>query len=553
MSRASCLLAVCCFVFSTLPTSPAAAQAPAADLILVNGRVFTSDPSRPWAQAVAVRGERVVAVGTDDEIGAVAGQGTRRVNLGGRVVTPGFNDAHNHFMPDPDGHTLRFKSQRTDQPPDPIWEETVEAVAAAAGGVPPGTWLFGHVGSAVFLNPAADRFALDRAAPAHPVLLRTFYGHGYVVNSKAMALLGIGEREPDPAGGRYERVAGTRKVNGRLWEYAAWRPLRTLSDKVSDEAAVRGLREMADEAVRSGVTSMQIMSSLPIYRFVRLLTTADLPVRVRAIPFSLTSAKGRDMTEVRQLRTLRPGHPRVTAGGIKWVLDGTPFEHGAAMRRPYKDRAGWSGTLNFGEREVEAMVRESLRLDQQLLVHCAGDRCAEVVLDAMEKVGPAADWPRRRVRIEHGDGVREDLIGRARKLGVVVVQNPTHFAPPDLFRSRWGAGMQRLRSLVGGGVRLAIGSDGPMNPFLNIMLATVHPYDGAEAITAEQAVEAYTRGAAYAEFAEGEKGMIAIGQLADLTVLSQDIFKAGPNDLPRTRSLLTIVGGRVAYDSKELN
>jgi predicted amidohydrolase YtcJ len=528
MSRASYLLTISLLLFAILPSVPAAAQAPAADLILVNGRIFTSDPARRWAQAVAIRGARIVAVGADAEISALAGKQTRRVDLGGRVVTPGFNDAHNHFMPDPDGHALRFKSQRPDQPPDPGWEETVEAVAAAARDVPRGTWLFGHVGSAVFLNPAADRFALDRAAPDHPVLLRTFYGHGYVVNTKAMSLLGIGEEEPDPAGGRYERVEGARKVNGRLWEYAAWRPLRTLSEKVTDEAAVRGLREMADEAVRSGVTSMQLMSSIPIERFVRLLAKADLPVRVRAIPFSLTSASGRDMSEIRLLRRLRPGHPRVSVGGIKWVLDGTPFEHGAAM------------------------VKESLSLGEQLLIHCAGDRCAEVVLDAMEKAGPAAAWPKRRMRIEHGDGVRDDLIGRAQKLGVIVVQNPTHFAPPELFRSRWGGGMQRLRSLVGGGVHLALGSDGPMNPFLNIMLATIHPYDGAEALTPEQAVEAYTRGAAYAEFAEGEKGTIAVGKLADLTVVSRDIFKTGPGDAPLAQSLLTIVGGKVVYDSGEL-
>jgi hypothetical protein len=552
MSRTNRLLATSLLFFSLLPSAPVAAQ-PAADLILLNGRIFTSVPARPWAQAIAVRGERIVAVGTDAEVGALAGKNARRIDLGGRVVIPGFNDAHNHFMPDPEGHTLRFKSQRPDQPPNPGWEETIEAVAAAARDVPRGTWLFGHVGSAVFLNPAADRFALDRSAPNHPVLLHTFYGHGYVVNSKAMALLGIGEREPDPAGGRYERVAGTRKVNGRLWEYAGWRQLRTLSDKVTDEAAVRALRAMSDEAVRSGVTSMQVMSPMPLGRFVRLLKRADLPIRVRAIPFSLTGARGRDLSEIRQLRSLRSKHPRVTVGGIKWVLDGTPFEHGAAMRQPYRDRAGWSGTLNFTEREVEAMVRESLGFGQQLLVHCAGDRCADAVLNAMEKVGPKVDWPKKRVRIEHGDGVRDDLVDRARRLGVVVVQNPTHFAPPDLFRSRWGGGMQRLRSLIDRGVHLAVGSDGPMNPFLNIMLARIHPYDQEEAITSEQAVAAYTREAAYAEFAEDEKGALAVGMLADLVVLSQDIFGAAPGELLGTRSLLTVVGGRVVYDSHELN
>jgi predicted amidohydrolase YtcJ len=243
----------------------------------------------------------------------------------------------------------------------------------------------------------------------------------------------------------------------------------------------------------------------------------------------------------------------VTVGGLKWILDGTPLERGAAVRRPYLDRPGWQGKLLFAEKEVTAMVSEALSSGQQLLAHCSGDGCAEAVFDAMEKVGGKVDWKQKRWRIEHGDGVVGDLIPRASRLGAVVVQNPTHFTFPELFSRRWGAGMMPLRSLLVSGVHVALGSDGPMNPYLNIMLATVHPYRPTEAVTREQAVEAYTRGSAYAEFAEGEKGTIAAGKLADLTVLSQDIFAARPDELTRTRSLMTVIGGRVVYHSKGLN
>lgn len=168
------------------------------------------------------------------------------------------------------------------------------------------------------------------------------------------------------------------------------------------------------------------------------------------------------------------------------------------------------------------------------------------------QISPQTDWAKKRVRIEHGDGMAADLIARARKLGVVVVQNPTHFAPPDLFQRRWGQNMQPLRSLLNAGIHLAMGSDGPLNPYLNIMLATIHPNNPKEAITREQAVEAYTRGSAFAEFAEGEKGTISAGKLADLAVLSQNIFTGPANSLLGVESVMTIVGGKIVYSSGAL-
>jgi predicted amidohydrolase YtcJ len=527
-----------------LPFSVCAQQTPA-DLILVNGRVFTADAANPSAEAVAIRGGRIVTVGSSAEVEKLAGAATRRVDLVGRVVVPGFNDAHFHFMPDPEGTGLQFESL------EPGWDEVVEGIRAAVEHTPAGTWIFGRVGNLLEL-PDASRASLDRIAPVHPVLLRTFYGHGYVLNSKAMPLLRIAEQEPNPAGGYYERVAGTNRINGRLWEYAEWKPNRVLVAQVTDDEAIRALREMADEAVSYGVTSMQVMPSMPVERFARLLFKADLPIRVRAIPFSQTTPHGRDLSEIRMLPKLRFPGTRVTVGGIKWILDGTPNERGAALRRDYADLRGWRGRLNFPESEIAAMVQESLDFRQQLLLHCVGDRTVEVVLNALESSGTKVDWRQKRVRIEHGDGLIDDLIPRARRLGVVVVQNPTHFSEPELFYRRWGGGMFPLRTLLEAGIPLALGSDGPLNPYLNLMFAVVHPYNPKEAITREQAVRAYTYGSAFAEFAEGEKGTIAKGWLADLVVLSQDIFSVDAPELPKTRSVLTVVGGRVVYDAKVL-
>ncbi len=517
------------------------------DLILLNGKIFTSDVIQPNAEAIAIRGERIFAVGSNDEIKKMASAKTRSIDLQGRTVVPGFNDAHFHFMPDPKDFHLQFKTM------EPSWEETLEAVKNAVRETPKGQWVFGNIGITVLTDQNANRFALDRVAPNHPILLRSYYGHGYIVNSKAMPLLQFAEEEPDPLGGYFERVGNSKKINGRFGEYAEWKPNRILVNQVSDADAIKELKKVADEAVRFGITSMQVMSSMSIDRFAKLVAQADLSIRVRAIPFAMTSPTKRDLSEFEMLSKLKFPKSKVTVGGIKWILDGTPFERGAALRQPYNDRPDWSGKLNFPESEIVKMVKESLRFKQQILFHCAGDRSAEAVLDALEQV-KNVDWKTKRVRIEHGDGVSGDLIARAKKLGVIIVQNPTHFSTVEVYYSRYSPNTKFLeaRSLIEAGIPFALGSDGPMNPFLNIMLAAIHPARPTEAITREQTVKAYTSGSAFAEFAENEKGTLTKGKLADLAVLSQDIFAAPMPELPKTNSILTIVDGKIVYDAKVL-
>lgn len=536
------------FLGALLSFSAFGQQVPA-DLILLNGKVFTAELGKPYAEAVAIRGERILAVGSSDEIKRLANAKTRVIDLQGRTVIPGINDAHFHFSPVPQGFHLQFKSE------EPSWAETLEALKDAVQKTPKGNWIFGLIGFNVLSEKAADRFALDRIAPEHPVLLRSYYGHGYIVNSKAMPLLQLAEEEPDPMGGYFERVGDSKTINGRFWEYAEWKPNRILANQVSDAQAIEELRKLANEAVRFGITSMQIMPSMPVDRFARLLVKADLPIRVRAIPFAMTSPNVRDLSEFEMLPKLNFPNSKVKASGIKWVLDGTPMERGAALREPYNDRPDWRGKLNFPESEIVKMVEESLRFKQQILFHCAGDRTAEVVFDALERVGVGKiDWRQKRVRIEHGDGISGDLIERAKKLGVIVVQNPTHFSIVDIIYARYSPQTKffAARSLIEAGIPFALGSDGPMNPFLNIMLATIHPARPTEAITREQAVRAYTNGSAYAEFAEGEKGTLTKGKLADLAVLSQDVFTAPVPELPKTQTLLTIVVGKIVYDAKIL-
>ncbi len=198
------------------------------------------------------------------------------------------------------------------------------------------------------------------------------------------------------------------------------------------------------------------------------------------------------------------------------------------------------------------MMRDASLGERQLLLHAVGDRTLTVLVRAMARM--EVEWPALRVRIEHGDMLAPDLVPLAKELGVVVVQTPAHFMIPNIKHARFGCSRmgwaQPVRSLIETGIPFAIGSDGPLNPRLNVMFATIHPVNQKEALTVEQALRAYTAGAAFAEFEESRKGTLATGMLADLAVLSQDVFSVAPDQLPKTTSVMTVVGGKIVWEAK---
>jgi predicted amidohydrolase YtcJ len=518
------------------------------DLILLNGKIFTSDSTRPYVNALAIRGERIVAAGSSETIVALAGPQTKRLDLGGRSVIPGINDAHYHCSVEPSSFQLQFKGM------DPTWQEVADQVAVAEVTAPKGIFVRGEIGPTALDDSRATKASLDNLAPNHAVMLDTWSQHAAILNSAGFSRLGVKEDEPDPRGGRFVRAADG-KLTGLVYEYAKFRLNRRRSDMATDEEALQQARDFFVQAAELGITSVQSMS-MPTgsERCELLYEKAPASIRMRVIRMAGTTPDGRDMLEGRSL----PRHPAplITVSGTKWVLDGSPIESSAAMRAPYSDHLSASGWMDFSEKEMESMLRESLSNDDQLLVHIVGDRTTETFLKAMEATGGKAVWSARRVRVEHGDGIMPDLVARAKEMGVIVVVNPTHFTLRELFLKRYGLAranqMQPLRSLLAAGIRVAIGSDGPNNPYLNIMLAALYPGKPQEAITREQAVTAYTLTAAYAEFSEKEKGSLEPGKLADLAVLSQDIFHVLPEDLPKTESVLTMVGGKIVYDSSSI-
>jgi predicted amidohydrolase YtcJ len=515
------------------------------DLILFGGKIFTSDAANPYVQAIAIRGDRIVAVGDSAQLKSLAGVATKQIDLQGRTVIPGINDAHNHIavLP-PNWFEMEFKSL------DPSVEEVDQTIAASAATKPKGTILFGNVAGKVFHDVSVNRDSLDKITSTDPVIIQTITGHAMIMNSAALALVDVSGKQADPMGGRFERFPDGR-LSGVIREYAVLQMNRKLTSLASESEAISQLRDFFAQATKFGITSIQDMSdSFTPERAVALFEKTPTPVRVRIMRMPGTTSAGRDTREGWPASKI--SNPLITVNGMKWMLDGVAIE-GTLLPRDDKTSTTdlvRSLPLTFPASELTAMLHESLAHDEPLMVHVSAYPSAAAMLKAMESTGGPAVWADKRVRFEHGDGLFPDLIPEAKKLGVVVVQNPTHFDLVPLVGDGFARlKAQPLRALLVAGIPVALGSDGPMNPYLNIMLATVHPNCPTEAITREQAVTAYTLTSAYAEFAEKQKGSLAPGKLADLAVLSQDIFTVPTQDLPKTESVLTLVGGKTVYDA----
>lgn len=499
MRRVS-LVSLAIFLFSvTLSAEPS--------LVLVGGKVFTGDATRPFAEAVAIEGERISAVGTTAEIRALAGSRTQVVDLAGRTVIPGINDAHMH----PGFAVPVF---RIDQGLDPKRAAVEAAIHNAAEETPADTWIWVTIGPSVLLDPEINAESLETYAGGRKVMMVVWTGHGAIMSNGAMAALNVKPDAKDPDGGWFGRDADGR-IDGRAFEYAQYPLERKVADLATDAELLDHVRGWSDELLAYGITSAQVMPWGSEPRFIDAVARARTPIRVRVIDFL--------------------DHADSKTDAVKWILDGTPLERNAALRSEYA--GGGKGRLNF--KDFAPMVRAAATAKRQILVHAAGDQAAETALKAFAQ-NPTLVRP----RIEHGDGVQRDLLPLAKSTGAVIVQNPTHFEARPFFPA---GDYQLLKSFMTAGIPIALGSDGATNPYLNILLAAERANNPAEALTREEAVRAYTSGSAFAEMKEKDKGTIAKGMLADLAVLSQDIFTVPPPALPETQSVLTIIGGKIVY------
>ncbi len=514
---------------SVIPAAAKPTAPPVADLVLTNGRVFTGDPAKPWAEAVAIRGERIVAVGSTTEVLAQAGKAST-IDLGGRLLVPGINDAHDHAGAVPFG-----VEAHTQRPPmeDPPLADVAAAVRKAASGAPAGAWISLTTGATAMFDPAGTRAAIAAAAGGHPVLIKSWWGHGVILNDAGLKALGIGQDVIDPPGGRYQRDASGR-LTGKLEEYAGWIVLEKLHSSASPAAAAQDFDAYAARRLADGVTSVQIMAGyLEPKLFVRTVAQANTLLRVRLIPFPMPASANNDAVAPWRSLYNRNG-PGTRVFGVKWLIDGTPIDGNAWSTRPYTGRFSGHGYLNFDKTFVERELRRALDGGDQLLLHVTGDATMAYLVEAMEKIAPPESWRPLRTRIEHSQGLKGDLARRAAALGIIVAQ-PRHSAP--------------VRDLTNAGIKLAYGSDEAFSPF--VALKQMTSASNPQAVTREQAMTVLTHGGAWAEFAEQDKGRIMPGMLADLALLSQDVLAVPEAELPKTRSLMSIVGGKIAYRAPE--
>lgn len=505
--------------------------AQSADLILINGKIFTSDTTQLYVQALAVEGNKIIAVGSNASIEKTASSKTKKIDLAGKTVVPGFNDAHDHLAwPSP--ITQSFLTEFS--VPGPTKKEVIDSLSRLVKRASPGKWIQGTIGLTVFNDTNFRRKLLDSIAPNNPVALNIMWGHGMIINSQALKAIKITDTNADPLGGWYERTPGTKYITGALYESAqfpVWQAI-AITEPVN---MVKELQAHAKEELALGITTVQNMNSLLRGTAAKkIYSEAQLPVRTRIISMPGTTTNGRDLADWNNNENWSSSLSYIS--GIKYVIDGTPIEQTALKTKPYPGKNNWYGRLNYPVDTIKQILKEALTSNRQLMLHIVGDSAAIIVLELMKQLAPPEQWKQKRVRIEHGVSITTAAsINDVKNLGIIIVNTPRNGKKSPLLT--W----------INAGIPVAIGPDGLINPYLNIMFMSAQQNDPNQNISIEQAVIAYTKVSAYAEFAEKKKGTLMPGMLADLAVLSQDIFSIPKEQLPVTKSVLTIIDGKIAY------
>jgi predicted amidohydrolase YtcJ len=556
---ATCLTLLLLLSGATLGTP---AQNMTVDLVVVNANVRTLDKARPQAEAVAVYGSRIVAVGTSAEMRKLAGARTRVIDAQGALVLPGFNDAHVHFI-EGGGHLASVQLRDASSP-----EEFAERIRQFAAKTPKGRWITGGdwdherwPGA-----PLPTRELIDKFTPDHPVFVNRLDGHMSLANSAALKLAGVTRETKDPDGGLIVRDARTGEPTGVLKDAAMSFVNAKIPDPTFDEK-LEAARAATEHAASLGVTSVQDMSAgNDVGVFQTLAARGELKTRVYAVS-PLPQWERLARTGVRAVF----GSDLLRVGGLKGFADGSLGSTTALFFDPYHDAPATRGLPAdemFPAGEMLKRVGSADAAGLQVMIHAIGDSANDQILSLYERVTKDNGARDRRFRVEHAQHIRAADIVRFARGGVIASMQPYH-AIDD---GRWAEkriGRERarttyaFRSLLDAGAHLAFGTDwyvAPLNPLLSIYGAiTRRTLDGKnpdgwipeQKITVEEAVRAYTVGSAYAEFAERDKGTLAPGKLADLVILSQDIFQINPVEIERTKVRLTIMDGRVVYEAKK--
>jgi predicted amidohydrolase YtcJ len=546
-----------------------------ADLVLLNGRVVTVDDERPEAQAVAIVGDRIRAVGTNREIRRTIGDGTRIIDLEGRLAVPGFIDGHAHFT------GMGEARINLDLTVAESWDDIVAIVAAAVAEASPGEWVVGRGWHQEKLGTPPEgsvdgvptHHALTAVSPDNPVLLTHASGHATFVNAEALRMGGIDRDHVPPPGGEVVRDAHG-EPTGLLREHAV-APVsaaraRTLQERTPEqrEAHFRRVVQLASqEALAKGVTTIHDAgaSLQTIDGFRRIAEAGELPVRL----YVMVRGESNDVMAERlpEYHMVGAANHHLTVRSIKRQIDGALGAHGAWLLEPYADLPSTGLVLETVE-DITRTAEIAVEHGFQLNTHAIGDRANREVLDLYQRTFEAnPDHTDLRWRIEHAQHVHPDDIPRFAELGVIASMQGVHgtsdapWVPRRLGEERAAATSYRWQDLWQSGAVVTNGTDAPVEDVdpvasfwasVSRMLPDGTRFDPDQRMTREQALRSYTLNNAFAAFEEDIKGSITPGKLADIVVLSRDIMSIPEAEILDARVLYTIIGGRVQYEAPDV-
>jgi predicted amidohydrolase YtcJ len=533
---------------------------PPVTLAVVNARIWTGDRAAPWAEGLAVSGERIVAVGTNDEIRRVAA-GVTALDAGRRLIVPGFIDAHVHFV---DGGFRLASVQLRDAASR---EEFVRRIAAFATTVPEGTWITGgDWDHSLWGGDLPARDWIDAVTPKHPVWVNRLDGHMALANTVALRAARIGGDTPDVTGGEIVRDArgeptGLLKDNAMALVDKAMPPP---SDAMRDRALQAAMRYVAER----GVTAVHNMGSWDdLATFARARRSNSLTTRIYGVVPLADWERLRDAVSRKEYGGPDGrGDDWLRVGGLKGFVDGSLGSHTAAFEEPFDDAPRDRGLLVNTPEDLHRWIAGADAAGLQVMVHAIGDRANRLLLDIYERV-TAGHGPRdRRFRIEHAQHLASGDIPRFAKNGIIASMQPYHAIDDGRWAEKYiGARIKTtyaFRSLIDSGATVAFGSDwfvAPPAPLEGIYAAvTRRTLDGrnpdgwvpGQKISVEEALRAYTVNAAYASFDEGNRGTLAAGRLADFVMLDENIFEIAPEKIRDVRVLLTVVGGKRVFEAR---
>jgi predicted amidohydrolase YtcJ len=544
------------FLLCTVAT--VAQSKPAADLIITNGKFHTEDAGHPQAEAMAVIGERIVAVGTADEIDQWRGSATKVIDAEGKLVLPGFNDSHVHLI-EGSATLTNVRLKDADSP-----EEFARRLGEYARKLPKGEWITGgDWDDQAFKTPQLPtRQMIDAATPNNPVFVNRYDGHMSLANSLALKLAGVTAATKDVPGGKIVRDSKGEPTG--VLKDAAMNYVDKVMPPMPPEKRARILKQGLAYAASMGVTSVQHMSASfdSIATYAAFAERGELTLRIYAAP---SETEWKSIAKIGVRRAF--GSPLLRIGAVKGYADGSLGSTTAYFFAPYTDDPKTSGLLSEEMQPLSKMRERLIGADAaglQLCMHAIGDRGISTMLDLYQEVIKANGERDRRLRIEHAQHLAPKDFARFAKMGVIAAVQPYH-AIDD---GRWAdkrIGPERskttyaFRTFLDNGVRLAFGTDwfvAPLNPMETVYAAVTRAtLDGKnpngwvpeQKISVAEAVEAYTMGSAYAEFQENEKGSIAPGKLADVVILSDDIFSMPKEAIRDVKVLKTFLGGRLIY------